>query len=119
METHTVTIDTSRLMAAAEKAIKACDEFTKACEAFGSDPRDVVVGHEVVKGGLDLRGLHPLLCFQRALVSTVEQTAGRDVIHHGEWEDCNEMPSDVRTFLMSKPANHPIVVGKYIYRIAQ
>jgi hypothetical protein len=119
MKTHSVTIGASRLMAAAEKAIKACQEFTKACEVFGSDPRDVVVGHEVVKGNLDLKGLRPALCFQRAPVTTICDTPIGESVHHGEWEECAEMPLSVRTFLMSKPANHTIVVGKYIYRIAE
>jgi len=102
MKTQTVTIDTSRLMAAAEKAIEACQEFTKACEAFGSDPRDVDVAPH----------------FQRALVTTIEQTPSGDVVHRGDWEEFDEMPLAVRTALLSK-MTETFIVGKYIYRIAQ
>jgi hypothetical protein len=43
MKNTTVTVDATRLMKKANKAIKAVRAFDKACKEFGNDPRDVVV----------------------------------------------------------------------------
>jgi hypothetical protein len=75
MKKQTVTIDTSRLVAAAEKAIKACQEFTKACEAFGSDPRDVVVS-TMSEDEID---------WEKALVRTVTDEGGHETISFDRW----------------------------------
>jgi chorismate mutase len=42
MKNTTVTVDATRLMKKAKKAVKAVKSFDKACKKFGIDPRDVV-----------------------------------------------------------------------------
>jgi hypothetical protein len=50
MKNTTVTVDLTRLMKKAKKAIKAVKDFDKACKKFGTDPQDVVVSDLEVLG---------------------------------------------------------------------
>jgi hypothetical protein len=115
---ETVTINASLLREQFKRVSSAMRELQSAVNDLGKELSGVVVSQEVVNGDLDLRGLRPALCFQRALVTTIELRESGDVIHHGDWEECDEMPLAVRTALLSD-VTETFVVGKYIYRIAQ
>jgi hypothetical protein len=112
MKKKIATIDTSRLMEAANKAINALNEFTQACDAFGTDQRDIVISED------DFDVSPPAPSFQRALITNVEETPIGDIVNHGEWEDCLTLPMTVRAELMSGRCDS-MCFGRYIFRIVK
>ena len=114
MKAKTATIDTTRLVEAANKAIKALNEFTQACDAFGTDQRDIVITDD----DFGISATHLAVSFQRALITNIASTPLGDVVDHSEWEDCLTLPMTVRAELMSGRVDS-ICFGRYIFRIVK